>query len=296
MTRPRSRWAGLRKLLNVSESVTRDRLAEVAGTWGACVYAKIRLADVFPVDNSGLPDHLYKFALMSHFDFVVANDKHDPLFAVEFDGPSHRSRHQRLRDQKKNDICDYFHFPILRINARYLDADYGDIDVLAWFVHCWFATEWLTQAQLEGHFPADEPIIPSTLLHIPGQNKDFPLHLGRKARQEVLEMHSRGLCSDWAPGCWIGTDQRGNYHAIGYLKVDAKRWIKVESGMRAQRFPALQSDILQDITDHEVYQTLLVYLADGRGTITAARVDARLAEFDSRYQMAAESSRGVGAT
>jgi hypothetical protein len=32
---------------------------------------------------------LGSYALMAHYDFVVADENEQPLFAVEFDGPGH---------------------------------------------------------------------------------------------------------------------------------------------------------------------------------------------------------------
>jgi uncharacterized protein DUF2726 len=79
----------LNRLLNQSEEITYLRLTSVCEPIGAHVYPKVRLADVFPIANSGITDGEFRFCLQSHFDFIVTNEQREPLFAVEFDGDSH---------------------------------------------------------------------------------------------------------------------------------------------------------------------------------------------------------------
>jgi hypothetical protein len=79
-----------KRLLTVPEERTYDRLGEVCSRNGARLFPKARLADVLPIDHSGLSNQLFAFALRSHFDFVIADYNHMPLFSVEFDGQSHR--------------------------------------------------------------------------------------------------------------------------------------------------------------------------------------------------------------
>jgi hypothetical protein len=72
-----------KRLLTVPEEKTYGRLGEACSRNGARLFPKIRLADVLPIDNSGLSDELFAFALRSHFDFVIADDNQMPLFSVE---------------------------------------------------------------------------------------------------------------------------------------------------------------------------------------------------------------------
>src|SRR5579863_775380 len=98
----------LKPLLNYSEDRTFCELNKVTSRSGLRVFAKVRVADVVPVHNSGIDSELFKFALMSHFDFIVAQIDHVPIFAVEFDGVSHSAVEQQKRDCKKNEICKRF--------------------------------------------------------------------------------------------------------------------------------------------------------------------------------------------
>jgi hypothetical protein len=77
----------LKKLSNLGEDRVYRQIAPAAGHYDAEVFRKIRVADV--VEIATLRHELGSYALKAHFDFVVADKHHLPLFAVEFDGPGH---------------------------------------------------------------------------------------------------------------------------------------------------------------------------------------------------------------
>src|SRR5690606_9890744 len=101
---------------NLSEKRTYDVLEKASMPHDAQIFAKIRVADVINIEKSGISNDLYRFSLQSHFDFVVADAKYDPQFAVEFDGPHHQTDEQRSRDLKKDNLCKRFELPLLRVN------------------------------------------------------------------------------------------------------------------------------------------------------------------------------------
>src|SRR4030042_6364058 len=94
----------LKRMLNSPERITSARVREVCDLPVAEVYAKARLADVLPIEGSGLPEGFYEFALQSHYDFVVTGSDQVPLFAMEFDGPPHGHSPQSERDAKKDEL------------------------------------------------------------------------------------------------------------------------------------------------------------------------------------------------
>ena len=71
-------------MLNRSEEDTLKELNLVTSRYGLQVHTKVRMADVCPIEGRGIPDDLYKYALMAHFDFLVTNEEYIPQFAVEF--------------------------------------------------------------------------------------------------------------------------------------------------------------------------------------------------------------------
>src|SRR5215469_278044 len=109
------------KLLNRYEEVTYHRMKEIADRVGSHVFAKVRIADVLPINGSGISEKDFSYALQAHFDFVVTDGDSNALFAVEFDGPIHRNVKQIAKDFIKDKIACRFDFPLLRINANYLD-------------------------------------------------------------------------------------------------------------------------------------------------------------------------------
>ncbi|MGI8981848.1 MAG: topoisomerase DNA-binding C4 zinc finger domain-containing protein [Pirellulaceae bacterium] len=129
----------LKKLLNSPERITYGRLCEVTARHAADVYTKVRLADVLAIENSGLPEALYAFALQAHYDFVITGKDHVPLFAVEFDGPQHEDSPQIERDLKKNELSRRFHLPLLRVHAADLCRTELRLDRLTELIEQWFS-------------------------------------------------------------------------------------------------------------------------------------------------------------
>ena len=112
---------GLKRLLNSDEEVVDGLLKEICEHRGARIFVKMRLADIFAIDGSGLDSEAYSFALKSHFDFTVSDTENRPLFAVEYDGPSHDTEEQMRRDQLKHRVVDHFDFPLLRVRDQHLE-------------------------------------------------------------------------------------------------------------------------------------------------------------------------------
>lgn len=129
----------LKRLLNSPERITYSRLCEACARQSAEVHTKVRLADVLPIESSGISDDLYRFAMQAHYDFVITGRNHAPLFAVEFDGPSHGEHAQIDRDRKKNEISQRFHFQLFRIQVEDLYRTELRLDHLTDLIEKWFA-------------------------------------------------------------------------------------------------------------------------------------------------------------
>lgn len=173
----------LKRIFNRHEEVTYRRLRPVCEKHGTSVYPKIRVADVFPIEGSGLSDTDYEFCLKSHFDFVVFNTMWRPIFAVEFDGPQHQGDHlQKQRDSRKNRLCDRFGLPLLRVGHNHVVEREG-VALLEYIIDLHFGEEALQPAVEEGLFAPDEEYFP--WIEFPGTTK----------LRKVLQR--RGIC---APG------------------------------------------------------------------------------------------------
>ena len=163
------------KLLNKAEELTHSKLEKICERFDARVFSKVRLKDTLDIDNSGISDSHYTFALKSHFDFVVTDNDTEPLFSVEYDGLSHRSIVQRNRDEQKNAICSHFEHPLLRINSRYINRDYRGMDLLSYFVGVWFMQEEYFKAQERDYIHYDEIFDPAFIVSTPEVENEPPI-------------------------------------------------------------------------------------------------------------------------
>jgi hypothetical protein len=85
----------LKQIFNTGEARTFAIAEEVGKATGTRAFAKVRIADVITIANSGISDDLYKYALSGHFDILVYKNEL-PYLAIEFDGSGHDG---------KNDVC-----------------------------------------------------------------------------------------------------------------------------------------------------------------------------------------------
>lgn len=256
-----SRAAGgvavFKRILTSPEQMTYERLREACSRNSAQIFAKVRLADVLPIENSGISGDLYRFALQSHFDFVIANERHLPLFAVEFDGLSHRDAAQVNRDSKKDLLCERFQLPVLRINAEYLNRRYGELDLLTWFVEVWFLSRDFDEAQARGEVPPDEPFDPCMFMVIPGLKGRFPLWLSAGPEIKVDKLHKLGKCKDPRTNVYVGYDHQRICRALGFVRIDEQVGVLTFTAMRSQLFPVLESEALREVMPFLVHQLLV---------------------------------------
>jgi hypothetical protein len=147
-----------RPILNRSENATESALWGAAEKNGARVFTKVRIADALSINQSGLPDQLWRYALQGHFDFLLADTTTSiPHFAVEFDGPSHAQNPDTIRrDEMKNLICERLGLPLLRVDAGYLRT-VGRFTLVGWLAELWFLNEEFYAMQERGEIPYDEP-------------------------------------------------------------------------------------------------------------------------------------------
>ncbi len=85
----------------------------------------------------------WNFAFKSHFDFVVhapLGERHatHPLFAVEFDGPTHSTPSARSRDVRKNRLCLASGLPLVRVDTTFLH-ERERLSLIEWLATLWAA-------------------------------------------------------------------------------------------------------------------------------------------------------------
>ena len=101
------RTSRISRLVNRYERRALRLIEKVAKKYNQEVWLKVRLADVLPINNSGLAGDLFDFALKAHFDFVLTLD-YEPILALEFDGPGHIGHTTFQNDEKKTDCATSF--------------------------------------------------------------------------------------------------------------------------------------------------------------------------------------------
>lgn len=110
-----------RRLFNTSAYKTSRILEDAVRNTGFRVYPELPLSLVLELDRSTLSRQERNTINTASFDFVVYNEGSFPEFAIEFDGPDHRTYEKTIRaDIRKNRLCCGAGLPLLRINDDFL--------------------------------------------------------------------------------------------------------------------------------------------------------------------------------
>ena len=258
----------MKRLLNRAEEQTAHQLRAATEPLGAEVHAKVRLADVLEIEGSGIDRSDFRFALQSHFDFLITDLEYAPLFAVEFDGPLHRtSTTQAHRDRRKDRLCRRFGLPLLRVNQRYLDQSPCRDPLLAWFVRSWFHLARFQDGQDAGCIPWDEPYVPPCV--------------ARPSIDGFWELRQRRQIP---PGsCWSAARDTttGVTRGIACNLVSDTHGVLVRSGIRAQQFPVAECEVLSELLISEAYEATLRALNGVEAATPRDAIDAEFLRFDA---------------
>lgn len=273
----------LKRVLNLAEATTDRLLRAVSDEHGARVFAKVRLADVLPIEGSGVPNDWYSFALKGHFDFLVTDADSTPQFAVEFDGPTHQDPAQQHRDGMKDALCDRFGLPMLRVKTSYFHPRYGGKDLLSWFVKAWFLERAFDEYQ--EHRPWDpEPFIPWAVRNVSSDGKvSGPLDLGGPARIAFMKLQKAGKLVRSTPDEMVAVDDSDNMRGAMWVELPGDAGVYIETGIRSQRFP-LRYDALQEILPAELRFKLDAVLEGREQPLTWSEVARRARSFRDKYR------------
>jgi len=112
----------LRSILNPREEDLYSKLKEVITTEFSNyeIGIKVRVADVLNVRPDLLGGDVFTYSLKAHFDYIVFNTSKNtlPVLAIELDGSHHRTDKKAIEnDRKKNQICQTYGFPLIRIST-----------------------------------------------------------------------------------------------------------------------------------------------------------------------------------
>jgi hypothetical protein len=277
----------MKRLLNGSEEATLKELNSVGSRHGLRVNAKVRVADVCPIERSGIPEDLYKYALMAHFDFLITNDDFVPQFAVEFDGPSHATPRSKVLDKNKDAICRKFNFPLLRIKINYLPKRYNNLSLLEWIIDVYYLAQAFDEAQEKGYVPYDEPFDPFfiTITNEDGHTRRFPYWISRNANLALQKLHSLGKIAVPRTSGFIGEDSEANIRGIEFIKINDTHGVLVKSAMRSQLFPVNFTDLLRELLLIFTYEKIQEYLISGSGLMPLSTIDRIVSLYQSKCKM-----------
>lgn len=278
-------------LFNHYEKVTYEHLRPVCEKNCATVFAKVRLKDALPVENSGIDSTDYRFCLQAHFDFLVVDAVSRTLFAVEYDGKLHEDAVQVQRDRRKNALCARFGLSLLRINSNYLHRKFRELDLLTYFVEVWFMHSAFYEAQRNGLVPLEEDFDPWLVISDPGRKGRFPYWLSAEAQSALQRLAEAKHIVDGIASHYVGEDPDGNYRCLAWIEVTPDQFAMVTTGMRAQQFPVILSDLLSQIATCELHEQVKEILAGKHAAIPANAWRERVNHYERSYPM--RSSGGV---
>ena len=175
----------LKRIFNRGERAVYSAIQAITKYYQANVFPKVRVADVLPIENSGISDRHYSYALRAHFDFVVVDAAGIPKLAVEFDG----SGHDTANDALKNTLGDKFELPLVRVTAAHLEAHNFEQNALQFLVYQAFGVEWFLQ---NVHDPY-ETYDPSFFVNAPGLTKDWPFWFSARWRTRLARLLQQEL-------------------------------------------------------------------------------------------------------
>jgi hypothetical protein len=144
----------LRKFRNYSEDRIQRQIRAVIGRHGAELHEKVRVADIVNIDMLNHRE-LGRYALQSHFDFVLIDENQQAVVAIEFDGPGHSTSN----DEKKNSICNQANLPLFRIYAFQEVREINAMTLTRYLVELVFHARVFQKMIVDGHLDPSEPFM-----------------------------------------------------------------------------------------------------------------------------------------
>ncbi|MBF0520656.1 MAG: DUF2726 domain-containing protein [Nitrospirae bacterium] len=283
----------LKRLVNYPEEKTLNELERVSDRHELKVYTKIRVADVLPIENSGISDKQYSYALRAHFDFVVVNSDFKPIFVVEFDGPSHSNSQQVQKDCYKNELCKRFDCPILRINLNYVSKKYRDMTILSWIIDVYHFQIAFYEAQGKGYIPDDELFDPFFILtDSTFPEKKFPYFLSRDVRISLQRLHKANQIKYPSSSGLISVDKNNVMRGIEYIQINDREGVSVITAMRPQGFPVRFSDLLDELLSIFLYEKLESVLKGEASPKRVEEINQELLQYERDYRLLRAHSCG----
>lgn len=186
-------------LVNPFEEKTYRALSEAGNRAHFKVNMKTGVKDAIAIDNSGLTDTEYGYALKAHFDFVVVEGESKCVFAVEFDGSQHRTDPAtQRRDRLKASICEKLGMPLLRIDAAFLRT-VGRFTLVGWLAELWFLNDAFCQAQLAGLISQDDIFDYGSVVDLAYKHGGKPVEISTSDEESMKHLGTASIIFPYDP-------------------------------------------------------------------------------------------------
>lgn len=273
----------LKTLPNLPEAETDRRLREVCEDFDAKVYAKVRVADVLPIEGSGIDDRHYRYALQAHFDFVVADETDTPLFVVEFDGRNHTAPKAQSRDRMKNALCERFELPILRANRRYLTERFSNWDLIRWFCTVYFISGAWEQDVEAGRIPPEDSVFDPMFVSVRTKSGMRSLELEGQARAELGRLFRSGDLPFHVPNFSLATGSDHTLRALAWIMTSESGGVFVETAMQNHHFGIRVHFAVRGIALSMLLERVKETLNGSIPEVSVEELKSRVQVFDSRF-------------
>ena len=275
------------------EAVTKRILDVAAGRNSASVYAKMRIADVLDVNKSGISDEMYSYSLKAHFDFVVADETEMPMFAVEYDGPTHLDEAAIKRDLMKNELCERLGLPLARVRDEHIFKQARGIDYLTWLAEAYFIHDALLRAQAAGDFPADEPPDPMLAFSIPSVPGRFPLFVSAPARISLRKLYAARHQTEAIPMVLCGDDRAGRSTALLLIQLADGSLVTSQASIYLRWFGIAPSEAAEEIAIVNLEALVRAHVEKARAGTAAREARQLMIEFLRNHDL---PSFGISST
>ncbi|HUI28826.1 MAG TPA: DUF2726 domain-containing protein [Candidatus Acidoferrales bacterium] len=274
-----------RILVNDDEKKSFELLDESLRHRNVRLYTKVRIADALDINNSGLSNEEYSFALKGHFDFLVEPNDQPVAFAIEFDEPYHDSDPKaQHNDELKNLICEKLDLPLLRIQIDQLQQ-VGKFTILGWLVELWFLYQGFIEAQESGLVPFDEPFDYSSIItstDSQGKTEWYPYDPFRHYRDLLTKL----VMSDVASACGSMRipSQSGYDECFVNITLSDSGVIIGRARCRTFSFPPLASyELAEELAVRDACIKYSQYKDDRFKPITLQEAEALYQSYEKQY-------------
>lgn len=191
-----------------------------------------------------------------------------PQFAVEFDGPRHDGDPKvAARDAMKDAICDWFEFPLLRIDGTFLRRVRRN-SLVGLLVDAWAAYQGFIDAQQAGTMPYGEPWCYFSVFQVDEATGKIyaPLALDGAGRALVQQFCLKGVTKSFAPTS-LTRHPRGKamptvYTSYAMVELSDGTFITAEGNVRAFRFPPIHPwELAEDLAIENLRMRLRLWMA-----------------------------------